>query len=37
MFYSKVNLRGQTLEIFEITNSEMMKFTTFEEVQDVNG
>ena len=37
MFYSKVNLRGQTLEIFEMTNSEMMKFTTFEEVQDVNG
>ena len=37
MIYGKTKLRGEILEVLEITNKEMEKYTTYEEIIDVFG
>ena len=37
MIYGKTKLRGEILEVLEITNNEMEKYTTYEEIIDVFG
>jgi len=37
IMYSKINIRDEIFEILEITNPQMMDYTTGEEVIEVMG
>lgn len=37
MVYSKTDMRGEIFEFFEITNSEMMDYTSSDEIIDMMG
>ena len=37
MFYSRIELRGEIVEVLEITNSQMSNYATGEDVVDVTG